>query len=375
MSAAPKFDGRYYDGVTARAHAVAVEIAGDGLSITGATVNVFWPAKRLRLISRDDREIRLANRKDENARLALDAAAAPVLVRFWPDILSGQKEKRRMAILIAALFFGTAAIAAVIFLGVPAASAPLARATPKDLEIRIGENLAAQITIVMRSCAGSEKAIAELSPILDRFAADNDVGFPIRFQFVQSSAPNAFALPGGQVMATSGLLTALKDDQEAFIAVMAHELGHVRARDGLQAVYRNAGVGVALDIITGGSGAAQQAVIVAGQLNQMRHSRQQESAADDAAAEMLLAAALDPAALARALEAISAASPGDGSEIGIQNQKRDQPEIPTWLSSHPDTDLRIAAARKRAAKGGPLPIDGAAWARVATACDGSAADD
>lgn len=367
MSAAPKFEGRYYDGATAQAHAVAVEIAGDGLSIIGAVVNVFWPAKRLRLISRGAREIRLADRKDENARLALDAAAAPVLSGFWPDILSGRQEKRRMAVLIAALLFGTAAIAAVIFLGVPAASAPLAQATPKDLEIRIGENLAAQITVLMKACAGSEKATADLSPTLDRLAADNDVGFPIRFQFVQSSAPNAFALPGGQVMATSGLLTALEGDQEAFIAVMAHELGHVRARDGLQAVYRNAGVGVALDIITGGSGAAQQAVIIAGQLNQLRHSRRQESAADDAAGDMLLAAALDPAALARALEAISAASPGDGSRIDAQDG--DRSEIPTWLSSHPDTDLRIAAARKRAARSGPLPIEREAWTRIAKACN------
>lgn len=363
MSAPIALHGRFFDGETANDHHVDVAVDLDGLRITGEAVDIFWPAKRIVLISRDEREIRLANRGNEHARLVLDASAFDVLAGYWPDLLSGRRERRRMMALIVSLIATTGAAAAIIFLGVPAASGPLARATPKDLEIQMGENLAAQINVVMRECKGSQSGAAALQLVLDRFAEDNNVGFPIRFKFVSEASPNAFALPGGQVMATSGLIDALRKDQEAFLAVMAHELGHVRARDGLQAIYRNAGVGVALDIVTGGSGAAQQAVILAGQVNQLRHSRDQEAKADDAAAEILTKANLDPAALARAFEAIARSGPAALTKKGDGKSG-----LPSWLSSHPQTDHRISAAHARARKGGPPPLDAATWESVVNAC-------
>ncbi len=362
MTQGRTYPGRYFDGRTARAHQVAAEISASGVAIAGDGIDIFWPAKRIAIAARNETEIRLADRKDEHARLALGAEALDALETFLPDLASGVKERRRMATLIISMILAAAAIGAAIFFGAPAASGPLARATPKDLEIRMGENLSRQMTFIFRPCKNAEPAVAALQPTLDRFAAENDVGFPIRFQLVRSRAPNAFALPGGQVMATSGLLALLKDDQEAFLAVMAHELGHVRQRDGMKAIYRNAGVGVALDIVTGGSGAAQQAVIIAGQLNQLRHSRRQEAVADGIAAEILLRADLDPDALARAFEAIS------NFDRNRDDDDDAREEIPSWLSSHPDTQGRIAAARTKARKGASPPISDDDWAMIAAVC-------
>jgi Zn-dependent protease with chaperone function len=366
MSAPLTLAGRYFDGRTAVAHEVSVRLSPDGVTIDNENLSLFWPATRLVLIERTGAEIRLGDRMDDHARLILDAEdAAGPLSALWPDLLSGRRERRRITALIASLIFGTGVVAAAIFVGAPAASGSLARATSKDLEIRMGENLAAQITVMVRPCKNQDAAVAALQPALDRFVAENDVGFPITFRFVQSATPNAFALPGGQVMATSGLAKALASDQEAFLAVMAHEFGHVKARDGLTAIYRNAGIGVALDIITGGSGAAQQAVILAGQVSQLRHSRRQESRADETAAEIMLAAGLDPAALARAFDAIRFFDPEEH-----ESAREDREEIPSWLSSHPNTEARVAAARARARPGGPPPLAPEEWATVATACEG-----
>ncbi|NWG93611.1 MAG: M48 family metalloprotease, partial [Parvularculaceae bacterium] len=116
---------------------------------------------------------------------------------------------------------------------------------------------------------------------------------------------------------------------------------------------------------TGGSGAAQQAVILAGQMSQLRHSREQESRADETAADILLAAGLDPAALARAFDAIRLSDPEDD-----ENARDDQAEFPSWLSSHPNTKARVASARARARPGGPPPLPPEEWARVASACSG-----
>jgi predicted Zn-dependent protease len=230
--------------------------------------------------------------------------------------------------------------------------------------MQIGENLAAQINTFLKPCA-SEQTLNEIRPVIDDLAEKADAGFPIRFQFVRATAPNAIALPGGQVMATSGLLDAVGEDQEAFLAVIAHELGHVRARDGMQAVYRNAGLGAALEIITGGSGAAQQAVLVSGQLNQLRHTRIQETAADEAAMEILKTAGHDPSSLARAFDAITGY---------YYEENKSERSLPAWLRTHPDTDKRIDAANARKSAPGPLPLSETEWKKVLGACSAGNSD-
>lgn len=349
--------GRFFDGQSAAAHEVDAEFSAEGVAIRGGGVDVIWPARDLRVGDRSGSEIRFQSRRDPDARLAVPTSAEDRIWTVLPDLLSGARERRRMTALVLSLIVGAAAVGGLVFFGAPAASGPLAERTPKAFEIQMGENVASQINLFLKPCGGEpdRKAIAA---VIDAMAEAGDVGFPIRFQIVRNAAPNAFALPGGQVMATSGLLDAVGDDQEAFLAVMAHELGHVRARDSLKAIYRNAGAGAVLDIVTGGSGAAQQAVIVAGQLNQLRHTRRQEAAADEAAAEILLASNLDPAALARAFNAILS-MPGDNAGDA---------DPPTWASSHPDTKARIEKAKARARASGSPPIPNGDWAIISKTC-------
>ncbi|HBK91059.1 MAG TPA: hypothetical protein DDZ68_05250 [Parvularcula sp.] len=349
--------GRYFDGRTAAGHDVEAVFSADGVSIRGQGHEIFWPAKRLRIAARDEHEIRLSNVREGEARLVIPARAAGVIGAAMPELLSGAPERRRMTALVIALIAAAAAVAGGVFFGAPAASGPLAERTPKELEIQMGENVAGQINLILKPC-GADADLAPLSAAISAMAKTGGAGFPIRFQIVDTPIPNAFALPGGQVMTTRGLIEATSEDPEAFFAVMAHELGHVRARDSLKAIYRNAGAGVVLDIVTGGSGAAQQAVIIAGQLNQLRHTRKQEAAADEAAYEILLASGLDPAALARAFDLILGALPDDG---------RDE-DMPAWASSHPDTAERIKKAKARAAPGGTPPITGDDWKRISSAC-------
>lgn len=348
---------RYFDGRTAAGYDVEASFDAGGVFIRGAGVNIFWPATLLRVAARDEREIRLSNVREGEARLVIAARDAGVIDAAMPVLLSGAPERRRMTALVLALIAAAAVVAAGVFFGAPAASGPLAERTPKDLEIRMGDNVAGQINLILKPC-GDGADVARLSSAIAAMAETGDVGFPIRFQIVNSPIPNAFALPGGQVMTTRGLIEATAGDPEAFFAVMAHELGHVKARDSLKAIYRNAGAGVVLDIVTGGSGAAQQAVIIAGQLNQLRHTRKQEAAADEAAYEILLASNLDPAALARAFDLILGALPDDGADV----------EMPAWASSHPNTAERMEKAKARAAPGGPPPISGAGWAAIAKTC-------
>lgn len=144
---------------------------------------------------------------------------------------------------------------------------------------------------------------------------------------------NAFALPGGIVVLTDPLVHTLEDD-DLIVAVMAHELGHVRARDGLHTLVRGTALSVGFAALTGdlttfalGGGAEALALLGAS------HSREVETRADRDAIELLRAEGLAPTAYLRALEQLFAAR---GQDAG------------GWWSSHPADSERMAAARAAA---------------------------
>lgn len=364
MNETPVFSGRYFDGQSALAHEARIAVAAQMLVIETQGGRHDWAYADLEKAPAQGDGIRLANRTLPDALVILPIAAQSVLETQAPALFSNRAARRRMTMLIGSLIAGAAGVAAVLFIGVPAASGPMARATPKALEAQIGENIAAQINTVLRPC-GNDAAMDAIAPVIAGIAENGDVGFEVRFQFVRTSTPNAFALPGGQVMATSGLLDAVGDDQEAFLAVMAHELGHVRARDSMQAVYRNAGLGILLEVITGGSGAGQQLVLIGGQLNQLSHTRKQENAADKAAVDIMTRTGLNPAALARAFTAISSHITENSDE------ENDRLLSPDWFKSHPDTEKRIDYANSEAREGGALPLSAESWNAVRNACKSS----
>lgn len=63
--------------------------------------------------------------------------------------------------------------------------------------------------------------------------------------------PNAFALPGGDIVITDELLALLKDEPDAVMTVLAHELGHVQHRHGLRMLLRAGAVSIVTSVIVG----------------------------------------------------------------------------------------------------------------------------
>jgi len=90
-------------------------------------------------------------------------------------------------------------------------------------------------------------------------------------------APNAFALPGGQVLVTSALLEQTGSENELAF-VLAHELGHVAGRHPLRALGRGLLLSLALGAIGSTEGASVAASAAA--LGERSFSREQERAAD-----------------------------------------------------------------------------------------------
>ncbi len=122
---------------------------------------------------------------------------------------------------------------------------------------------------------------------------------PYQFKVVNDSAPNAFALPGGFIAISRGLLAALENEAQ-LASVLGHELGHVTARHSVQAMQRGSLLGLGTAVLEGVAGqggygiVTQQAGQLAAGLLENTYSREQERESDRLGVDYLVLAGYDP---------------------------------------------------------------------------------
>lgn len=171
-----------------------------------------------------------------------------------------------------------------------------------------------------------------------------------RITILNSPNVNAFALPGGFLYVTRGLL-ALANDSAELAAVLAHEMAHVTANHGLERQRREAEEELASQVVNevlGGSPVAQVALI-RGKLRLAQFSRNQELEADAIGIKAIAEAGYDPYAAARFLQSM-AAYQDFRSVSGASDASLD------FLASHPNAPQRIELARRHAEEIGPPGI-------------------
>jgi len=166
------------------------------------------------------------------------------------------------------------------------------------------------------------------------------------FNVVDMPEANAFALPGGHIYVSRGLL-AISNSEDELANVIGHEIGHVAARHHAQQQARQQQVGVLSVLGTlaaaalGGAEAAQSA----GQLGQIAgagflaaYSRDQEREADEIGQTLAASSGWNPSGMAEflaTLERETQALPG-------------QTRRPSFLDTHPATPERVESAWARA---------------------------
>ncbi|WP_035693764.1 M48 family metalloprotease [Azospirillum halopraeferens] len=159
------------------------------------------------------------------------------------------------------------------------------------------------------------------------------------FTVLDTDVVNAFALPGGYVYITRGLL-ALAGDEAEVAGVLAHEIGHVVARHTAERISRStvagvlaAGVGAVL-----GSPELARAVSLGSELVLAGYSREQELEADRLGVAYLAATGYDPFAMATFLETMGRKAQYDALVRGGATDRHD------FLSTHPRTEERVERA-------------------------------
>jgi len=181
-------------------------------------------------------------------------------------------------------------------------------------------------------------------------------GQPFTFTVLNSPVINAFALPGGYVYITRGIL-ALAEDEAEVASVVGHEIGHVVARHTAQrysqAVLGNIGM-VILGVATGNRGVADLGGQLFGAYLQS-FSREQEFEADLLGIRYLGRDGYDTRQSSEFLTKLDAHSKLEAAIAG-RPEGADRFNI---MSTHPRTADRVEAARQAAAVGGmPVTRDG-----------------
>jgi predicted Zn-dependent protease len=179
-----------------------------------------------------------------------------------------------------------------------------------------------------------------LVPIVSRIVAASDrPDQPYRITILNAPAINAFALPGGYLYVTRGLL-ALANDSSEVAAVLAHEMGHITAN---HAVARQNKAREALIVSKAVSEVLddKELALTSSQRTLASFSRQQELEADSIGVKTIGKAGYDPFAAARFLGAMARFS--DFRSSMTLRDKR-----PEFLASHPATPERVEFAEKAA---------------------------
>jgi predicted Zn-dependent protease len=156
---------------------------------------------------------------------------------------------------------------------------------------------------------------------------------PWHFAVVDQTAVNAFALPGGYIYLTRGILPYL-DSEAEMAGVLGHEIGHVTARHAAAAYTKatSTGIGLAvLGIFVPGTRPIQGLAETALSVLFLKYSREDELQADRLGAQYSARAGWDPHGVAGMLTTLSRLDEASTESRGV----------PGWLSTHPDPADRV----------------------------------
>lgn len=179
--------------------------------------------------------------------------------------------------------------------------------------------------------------------------------FPYQFTLLNTPIVNAFALPGGYVYLSRGLM-ALASNEAEMAGVLSHELGHVNARHTAErlSAAQMAQLGMVLGAVGGaalglGSEAAQISQQIA-MLSIQSYSRKQEFEADTLGVRYMSRAGYEPDAMVTFLSTLREQSIVDAKMRGLPAGSVDKFNM---MSTHPRTKDRVEKAIQAAAVARP----------------------
>jgi predicted Zn-dependent protease len=218
--------------------------------------------------------------------------------------------------------------------------------TPEQ-EIALGYKSAPEMAAQMGGVSRNAQAVALVQRVGEGLARQSVAAkSPYKFSFRVLADPktvNAFALPGGPVFITEGLLRLLKTEAE-LAGVLGHEIGHVIARHSSERLAKQQLTQGLLGALVVGSGDYTTAQIgqMVGSMINMKYGREDELEADALGIRIMVEGGYDPRGMIRVMEVLASASSGSR-----------QPE---FVSTHPAPENRAEKIKQAIAKQYPQGV-------------------
>ena len=330
------FAGAFYDGRSSKPHSVEVSLDADGQALVVEGDHIGrrrFPLELIKVAPRVGDTPRFIYLDDGASIEVQENDAVDGLVPRLPRgrfHLAQHKLESKLRWILAALALAIAFGWATIDYGVPYLAKKVAFALPPEVDETLGDGaLAALDELVFEPTALDADRRVGLQRRFDAMVAESDMD-PERVALVFRKSPvmgpNALALPSGIVVMTDELV-GLAEHENEVLAVLAHEIGHLRHRHSLRGALQNSTVALMIAGITGDlASLTSVSATLPTVLVQLKYSRSFELEADDYAIEMLGKMGIAPTELGEILLRMT----GDGSG-----------ELAKYLSTHPGSKERM----------------------------------
>jgi len=346
----------YFDGLSNQRRAVSLGFM-DALEISGNEARLAaWPYSDIRRADGPSGILRLTCLGAPLlARLEIrDAAVAAELISRCARLDEDVPGRRGVAAIVGWSLAAAVSIVAMVLFGLPLAADRLTPLMPQAFERRLGEVADAQVRTAFggRVCDNAEGRAAFVK-LVNALRDAGNFDTSVEAAVLSSPIPNAFALPGGKVYLFEGLL-AKADNADEIAGILAHELGHVRHRDGMRNLIHNGGTSFLIGLLFGditGSGAV---IFASRSLVTASHSREAEREADSFAIDIMRRLGRSPKPM--------------GDLMFRVTGKEDMGGL-SWLANHPLTEDRQARMSKLdAPPGGPPLLTPVEWSALKSIC-------
>ena len=246
----------YFDGHTALSREVELTVEEQWLTIKGHAFEQRYPLNNLRLSAPLGQMPRTLYLPDGGRCDLQDSTLCPCLEQhlqrngFLRFLHRWENSLKRAAI---ALILAIGVVWSFIAFGIPILAGQVTEMIPPTIEIRTGEETLNLLDrAILRPSHLAAQRQQELQQAFSTLLRDLGDTRPYRLLFRQSTTigANALALPGGTIILTDDLVDLAKSDDE-LVAVMAHEIGHIKHRHALRMVIQNTSAGFLVAALTG----------------------------------------------------------------------------------------------------------------------------
>jgi Zn-dependent protease with chaperone function len=346
----------FLDGTSSRRRDVFLRLADRCEILDGEDVIASWPYADIRRADGPAGTLRtMCVSAPLLARLEIrEPALAGELERRCPSLDADLPGAKGVAVIVGWSVAALVSIVLMVLFVVPLAADRLTPLIPYAVEKRIGEVADKQVKVIFdgKQCE-NPAGMAAFRKLVDMLRQAGDVDATADAAVISNEIANAIALPGGKIYVFEGLLTKAENVDE-LAGVLAHELGHVKNRDGLRNLIYNGGTSFLIGLLFGDVTGSSAIIFASRELFQASHSREAERTADQTTIDVMRKLGRSPKPMGEFLLRVTGKEKGKGLAL---------------ISSHPLSEDRLARMSQQDSQPTAPPLLTAAeWAALKAIC-------